>query len=1304
MNRHVLIIVLAIACISISARAQASRPSPGSDREALQLYRLCLDSPYVADRQRAVEALAAMKPGPDVAAALAHALRDDAPIITFKAIRGLARMGEAGVGPLVEALELPEGPRHSDILRAIDETGAADESLLEPMEAVLQTSYQPVQLQRECYVLAMRILGRLGDKAAPAVPTILAASWGINEEDLKDAAGATLARIGPKGSGVAIPLLLDAAEETFCFRPGCVRALCAWQFAPQITPRLTEMASSSQAQVKLQALMTFAQTGSSFDGGAEAFIKGLKDGELFDVMAESNGQPSFAEAAGAFVAVAKHYLSPSVPTERRRLAAHWFSRLADLGPEAAEVLVQALKDPDSRVRREAASTLNWAKPVPATYVLALGTALRDRDSGVSEYAALTLGRLDAAAAPALPALVESLKNENHRDSAIEAIANIGLYDPQAARALAGVAQGAAEPSEPLSRALGRQGSGALDEARSLLKSNNRAARQIGADALRLMGPGAAATAGDLRALLSDAAQPPEIRLAAAAALADMGRPAAVASLDAALACFDLPLPQRYVQGQLLTRDAYALLAGSAGPAAVDELLKRLGSKTLVVRWRAIAALGATGASGKAVPAALGAVLNDENRTVVAAATAALLELRSPEALEVLRARLSKPGVEGGDALKALESLTRTGEQAQLPLQELVLMLDGAKPAANAARRRLKQRGPCTAKDLNGLCVILQHGKGNALRYAIDAVKALGPAAAKPQTFTALASVLHRDNPQDYREGTYDEIRSAAARILVAYGAAGVAAIESTYDQLKDHPRMMLVESLGGVGRQGEPLVPLLRRALSADRGDSNTRTRAVISLGKLGPAGRTAMVQLQAIFLSGDSDWRSEVLARSMLQIGPIDKDLVAMILNRSGPDYHGDDLSAVVASMGSAALNATLAVAADAKNDNTYLQAIKTLGRIRPFSPRALDAILAARESAIYYMPDTIVDALATSGTREPKAAVAIAATAGSDEHIDEKVAQAMAAMGAAAKPGIDQLAAAYRSGKLHPTHFFVILGKSGPAAVPELLKHLDKPDCTEAVLWALKYSGPQAAEAIPALQKMLTEPKRSDDVRQLAKEALKSIGGAPDELVAELVQQFQSDFPMGRDSEERIERVVTMGEAVIPALEKLLKDPNGRKRQVAANILGAMGEAAAKAVPALQAATRDRWPDVAAAARAALRQVQPPRRRAELVANLGPMPPRMVYLLEQCLRQGSGEAQFYAAHALAGMGPSAAVAAESLLALARDSKDPGTREGAIGALGNIRPASEDIRKALQRALADRNEAVRRAAADAIRKNNAAP
>lgn len=98
----------------------------------------------------------------------------------------------------------------------------------------------------------------------------------------------------------------------------------------------------------------------------------------------------------------------------------------------------------------------------------------------------------------------------------------------------------------------------------------------------------------------------------------------------------------------------------------------------------------------------------------------------------------------------------------------------------------------------------------------------------------------------------------------------------------------------------------------------------------------------------------------------------------------------------------------------------------------------------------------------------------------------------------------------------------------------------------------GSAAADAIPALQKLLQDP--DEDVRRVAANSIRLIqqGAGPSEALQKLIQQLNSpDELMRLKAAKDLAKLGPAAKVALPALEKLLQDPDEDVRRVVANAI---------------------------------------------------------------------------------------------------------------------------------------------------------
>lgn len=116
-------------------------------------------------------------------------------------------------------------------------------------------------------------------------------------------------------------------------------------------------------------------------------------------------------------------------------------QLVEMGEPAVPALIDALKDPEARVRNAAASALWGLGPKARNAVPSLAEALADNDDGVRLGVVMALESVGRDAAAAVPALARAVRDRdgNVRLWAAKALAKIG---PPARSALPALAEAA----------------------------------------------------------------------------------------------------------------------------------------------------------------------------------------------------------------------------------------------------------------------------------------------------------------------------------------------------------------------------------------------------------------------------------------------------------------------------------------------------------------------------------------------------------------------------------------------------------------------------------------------------------------------------------------------------------------------------------------------------------------------------------------------------------------------------------------------------------------------------------------------
>jgi HEAT repeat protein len=291
---------------------------------------------------------------------------------------------------------------------------------------------------------AAEALGRIGPGAAPAAAALAAA---LRDPDLRVIAADALGGIGPGARGAA-PLLTDALKDKDAeFRWTAAMALARidahaaraalplfierlekgdlrarWDAAMYITPLGLE------AKAAAQAVRTWAKSG---NGIAAATLAAIDGPDAIDILPklltiledEWDTTESIAQIGPTAVPQVLKYLQDPESKPNHHLAIKALGLLAPKAPEVIPTLTETLRHyPAAGVRKAAAEALGGIQPRLKHAVSPLCEALRDEDPSVRLAAATALRAIRGTEPdPAVPALVNLLSHaraEVRRDAAV----------------------------------------------------------------------------------------------------------------------------------------------------------------------------------------------------------------------------------------------------------------------------------------------------------------------------------------------------------------------------------------------------------------------------------------------------------------------------------------------------------------------------------------------------------------------------------------------------------------------------------------------------------------------------------------------------------------------------------------------------------------------------------------------------------------------------------------------------------------------------------------------------------------------
>jgi HEAT repeat protein len=420
--------------------------------------------------------------------------------------------------------------------------------------------------------------------------------------------------------------------------------------------------------------------------------------------------------------------------------------------------------------------------------------------------------------------------------------------------------------------------------------------------------------------------------------------------------------------------------------------------------------------------------------------------------------------------------------------------------------------------------------------------------------------------------------------------------------------------------------------------DDVRRHGAIIALGEFGPAAAEAIPALVGLIRAREPARRGS---------SPGDDDM-----NPTGA--LATEALGKIGSDGNPEVVAILAGLLEADASGSAWEAAHALERLGPKAKPAVPALVKGLKSRYQGVRFVSSDALGKIGGPETLAVVPalVAALDDEDRGVRIRAAEALAGLGA------------------------------GKETVPKIVRWLwdDGPYFNLPAL--LGRIGPDAWMAAPPLLACLdgTEPWMRDDVKTALDQVMPRVPGA---TIAGSIAALKASDPAGRfraayELGRLIEESPQAGGGVV-ALEEAISDPDPLVRQMAAAVLGRLGQRAITAGLALVRAARD-----------------DPDESVRRIAVLGLGGAGAVLTLVEMLRNPSDDVRRRAAAALGQLGPRAATASPAMIAALKGQSTP-TRAAILSALGRVGAANEATLPTLLSALNDPSEEIREAAASTL-------
>jgi HEAT repeat protein len=643
-------------------------------------------------------------------------------------------------------------------------------------------------------------------------------------------------------------------------------------------------------------------------------------------------------------------------------------------------LVPALKDHDERVRLAATKVLISAGPAA---VPLLTGALWEEDSGTRFIAVLALGKIGGSARPAIPSLLERLKDNdaNIRLRTAEALGLIGareaipflapmLKDPAAsartAAAAALIRLGAdanlivpvlvdlLQAKEPGDRqaaveqlfALGREARPAVGALGKALQDEHAPVRRGAALALGRIGPGARNSLVALTAVLKED-KADEVRLAAAEALWRHGQHTEV-----------VPALQKWLAdttGLRAVPVADLLWRIDQSPEAVAALKRAVEQEQAGVRQKAVEALAGMGPKAKPALDVVVPLLKEKDSN-----------LRLAAAVFVFRcgARARRYAAPLTEALKDESPWVRLYAAASLwrlakDRKAFSVITEGLKDKQTdvqvEAAQLLIDLGPDAKDLLPTLVEALDDADGKVRANAAEALWLLGK---HPGALPALVATLLDKDPS---ARAY-----AAAQLGYLMREDAKPAVPALVQVLWDEDtavRAAAAEALGRIGLPARPAIPALVAAFKAPGEEDAIYSSTSEALGRLGPAAKTAIPALLEKLKHPDS----YVRVNAAKALWHIDQDRAGIGVARAGLEDRRDRVRVYAAEVlwfmeqhpqAIPTLVEVLSEDGPGVGIERYMAA-RALGRIGPPAKAAVPALLRARADVNPSVRETATEAL---------------------------------------------------------------------------------------------------------------------------------------------------------------------------------------------------------------------------------------------------------------------------------------------------------------------------------------------------------
>ncbi len=568
---------------------------------------------------------------------------------------------------------------------------------------------------------------------------------------------------------------------------------------------------------------------------------------------------------------------------------------------------------------------------------------------------------------------------------------------------------------------------------------------------------------------------------------------------------------------------------------------------------------------------------------------------------------------------------------------------------NTVRReaayQLSKLGPAAKAAMPALIKALDDPDKQVWTSALGVLAGLGSEA--QEAIPAL--ILHLDTRKAPSMRQRD-VRQSFLRIAFTLTRIGPAAIPPLITTLQSDDagaRAAAARALGGMGATAHDAIPALIGNLN--HREQPVRSEAADALGLIG---REAVPALGAALGNGDAAVRAGA-ALALAQIGRDAQSLAAKVAETTAKETDPAARAALFAALPKVGVEPARAVElliAGVKDDNEQVRhgAINALYLLRSANAQLIPALVAL--------------------LRDPNPA------------LSERAATVVGRLGSSASGAVPALLEAARKRTPAPPGYLDALAQIGPAAVPEILRAIEKenPEALTREHWSVKCLQSIGGEGLAPLAQALKNSSVS--IRLVAARALGELGPVAVPVIGELQAA-------ANDADPRVRATIlgalvntrTQTLAAASRVESSLKDESPVVRVAAAQLVPHLAENARPLAPALLATLGDSDPAVRAAV-------------VEALSAVGPAAEPALDGLLKMLPTADAETRARVLTVFAGIGPQARAALPEVRNRLKDGDAP-VRAAAVTALGKIENPPERL-PALLAALDDPALPVRKAAA----------